>query len=274
MKRILSVIMTMALAIGLLPVQAQRTLSPTVTIQLPDGDGSNAGAIVWHPVTKKYYTTIIGNAIYAMGIYDAKGKPIEENIEAENDYRGFWYNPVSKRIEFNCYDSAGLGHLVLDGKGKIKNKQIDFEGMNQPGSQAVGVYHPAGNSIIYLNSETYAVEKYSAKTGEPVGTLTTLHVGCKTQKEVDEMDSETEGDRWSNRNINSVQYTGMPKAELAILNIDSRTVELYDQKTGLMSKTYFKIPQSVTIHPSFNFCYNNGMWWFFNKEDRKWVGCK
>lgn len=274
MKRILSAIMAMLLAVAFMPAQAQKTLVPSITIQLPEGDGSNAGAIVWHPVTKKYYTTIIGNAIYAMGIYDAKGNPIEENIEAENDYRGFWYNPTTKRIEFNCYDSGGIGHLVLDGKGKIKSKQVDVAGMNQPSSQAVGVYHPTSKSIIYLNSETYAVEKYSTQTGESIGTLTTLHVGCKTQSEVDEMDSETEADRWSNRNISSVQYTGIPKAELAVLNIDLNTVELYDQKTGLMSKTFFKIPKSVTIHPSFNFCYNNGMWWFFNKEDRKWVGCK
>lgn len=274
MKRILSVVTAMLLAVALIPAQAQKTLVPTVTIQLPEGDGSNAAAVVWHPVTKKYYTSMVGNAIYAMGIYDAKGNPIEENIEAENDYRGFWYNPTTKRIEFNCYDSGGIGHLVLDGKGKIKSKMVDITGMNQPGSQCVGVYHPSSNSIIYLNAETYAVEKYSAKTGMPIGTLTTLRVGCKKQSEAAEMDADTEASRWEYRNMSSVQYTGIPKAELAILNHDERIIELYDQTTGLMSKTFIKIPNSVTIHPSFNFCYNNGMWWFFNKEDRKWVGCK
>jgi hypothetical protein len=274
MKRILSVFAVLALMTAMIPAQAQKTLSQMVTVQLPDGDGSNAAAIVWHPVTKKYYTSIVGNAIYAMGVYDVKGKAVEENVEAEFDYRGFWYNPVSKRIEFNCYDEGGIGHLELKPNGKIGKKVVDFEGINQPDGQCVGTYYPAGNHIIYLNPTTYEVVKYSAKTGEAAGTVVKLNVGCKTKAEVDEIDADTEASRWEGRNVNSVQYTGMPKAELAILNYDERTVELYDIKTGLMSKTHFKIPSSVTIHLNFNFCYNNGLWWFFNKDERKWVGCK
>lgn len=274
MKRIVSVFVTMVLAISALTLQAQKTLVPTVTIQLPEGDGSNSGAVVWHPVTKKYYTTMIGNASYMMGIYDAKGKAIKENIDAENDYRGLWYNPVSKRIEFNCYDEGGIGYLVLDARGMIKDRKVEFTGMNQPGAQCVGVYSPIGNSILFLNPENYEVEKYSAKTGMSDGVLTTIKVGCKTTKDAEEMDADTEATRWESRNLNSVQYTGTPKGELAILNYDDRTIELYDKKTGLMSKTYFKIPESVSIQLSFNFSYNNGLWWFFDKEERKWVGCK
>jgi hypothetical protein len=274
MKRIVSAFILWAFMAAAMPLQAQRTLKPTVTLQLPEGDGSNAAAVAWHPITKKYYTTIVGNAIYAMGVYDALGKTVEQNVEAEHDYRGFWYNPISMRIEFNCYDDGGIGHLTLDAKGKIKAKTVDFSGMNQPQDQCVGVYYPPGNHIIYLNSQTYEVMKYSAKTGEAIGTLVTLKVGCKTQTEADELDADSEASRWESRNVSSVQYTGMPKTELAILNHEDRIIELYDQKTGLMSKTFFKIPDSVTIHPNFNFCYNNGIWWFFNKEDRKWVGCK
>jgi hypothetical protein len=274
MKQIAAIIAALFLAAGPIDLQAQKTLVSTVTIQLPEGDGSNAAAVVWHPVTKKYYTSIIGNAMYAIGIYNANGKPFKENIDADYDYRGFWFNPVSKRIEFNCYDSAGIGYFTLDGRGLVSNKQILLAGMNQPQDQNVGVYYPPGNHILYLNTSTYAVEKYSAKTGLPAGTLTTLRVGCKKQSEADDMDADTENSRWEGRNRNSVQYTGMPKAELAILNYDDRIIELYDQKTGLMSSRYFKIPETVTIHLNFNFCYNNGLWWFFNKDERKWVGCK
>jgi hypothetical protein len=274
MKRIVSIVMLLVATVGFLPLQAQKTLKQVIAVQLPEGDGSNSGAIAWNPVTQKYYTSMAGNAIYPMGVYDVKGKPVQENVEAENDYRGIWYNTASKRIEFNCYDSGGIGHLVLDTKGKINSKPVDFSGMNQPGDQNVGVYYPLGNSIIYLNSTTYAVVKYSAKTARGTGELCTLRVGCKTPTEANEMDADTESSRWEGRNISSVQYTGIPKAELAILNIDDRIVELYDQKTGLQSKIFLKIPESVPIHPSFNFCYTNGIWWFFNKDERKWVGCK
>jgi hypothetical protein len=274
MKQITAIVAVILLVSLSMPLQAQKNLASTVTIQLPEGDGANAAAVVWHPVTKKYYTSMVGNASYTMGIYNANGKPFKENIEAEHDYRGFWYNPVSKRIEFNCYNNGGIGYFTLDGRGIVTEKKLLLEGMNQPQDQNVGVYYPQGNHIIYLNRENFAVEKYNAKTGLPADKLTTLRVGCKTQTEADDMDADTETSRWDSRNSNSVQFTGMPKAELAILNFDDRIIELYDQKTGLMSSKYFKIPDSVTIHPNFNFCYNNGLWWFFNKDERKWVGCK
>jgi hypothetical protein len=273
MKRILSAFVLIVIAAGFSPLQAQKKLKPVITIQIPEGDGSNSAAIVWHPIQKKYYTSMAGNAIYPMGVYDVKGKPLQENVDAEYDYRGMWYNPVSKRIEFNCYDSGGIGHLLLDAKGKIDSKIIDFEGMNQPDNQCVGVYHTVSNYIIYL-STGHTVEKYSPKTGESLLTLTTLHVGCKTKSEGDELDVDAEFSRWEARNASCVQYTGMPKAELAILNVDDRTIELYDQKTGLLTKTAFSIPESITIHSNFNFSYTNGIWWFFDKEARKWVGCK
>lgn len=253
---------------------AQKVLKQTVVIQLPDGDGSNSAAIVWNPVTKKYYTSIAGNAIYAMGVYNAAGKPVEENVEAENDYRGMWYNTKSKRIEFNCYDSGGVGHLTLDVKGKITGKPIDFDGMNQPGDQNVGVYYPAGNNIIYLNSSTHAVEKYSAETCVENGKLITLYVGCKTKTQAGDMDADTEAASWESRNASSVQYTGIPNAELAVLNVEEKQIELYSQKSGLLTKIVAKIPESIAVYPNFNFSYTNGMWWFFNKEKRQWIGCK
>ncbi|MBL7702017.1 MAG: hypothetical protein JNM14_07180 [Ferruginibacter sp.] len=255
------------------PVQAQTSLKKVITLQLPEGDGSNAAAVVWHPVTQKYYTTIVGNAIYAMGIFDARGKVVEQNIEAEHDYRGMWYNPLKKRIEFNCYDSGGIGHLVLDKKGKITAKLIDLPGMNQPGDQSVGVYCAAGNKILYMNPQTHDVDQYDAVTGTSLGNFGTIYPGCKTKKEADEMDVDAESAAWDSRNYTSVQYTGVPKAELAILNVDDKQVELYDRKTGLLTKK-LKIPEDVNLYPSFNFSYSNGIYWFFNKEDRKWVGCK
>lgn len=273
MKQILSLFTLFTLASGFLPLQAQKKLKPVITIQIPEGDGSNSAAIAWHPVQKKYYTSMAGNAIYTMGVYDSKGDPVQEDVDADYDYRGMWYNPLSKRIEFNCYDSGGIGHLELNAKGEIKSKVIDVEGMNQPDDQSVGVYHTATKSIIYL-SKLYSVERYNPANGKVMLPFTNLHVGCKSNKEVQELDSDTEKSRWEGRNASGVQYTALPKGELAVLNVDDRTIELYDQKTGLLTKTAFSIPEEVTIHLNFNFSYTNGIWWFFNKDERKWVGCK
>lgn len=274
MKNLFLAITIVISGVGFLPLQAQKKLNPVITLQIPEGDGSNSAAVAWNPLTKKYYTSMAGNAIYPMAVYDVKGKTIQDDVIADNDLRGIWFNPISKKIEFNCYDSGGIGHLELDVKGKIDNKQIDIEGMNQPDAQCVGVYYTAGNFIIYFNSNTYSVEKYNPKTGKLVGTLSTLHVGCKTKSEMEEMDADTEITRWDARNKSVVHYTGIPKSELAILNIDDHTIELYDQKTGLLTKTAYNIPDEIPLYAMFNFSYNNGIWWFFNKEERKWVGCK
>jgi hypothetical protein len=252
---------------------AVKTLTPTLTIQLPEGDGSNSGAVVWNPIQKKYYTAMAGNASYTMGVYTATGKPVQESVEAAHDYRGIWYNPVSKKIEFNCYDTDGIGHLVLDAKGNINSKEIDLPGMNQPDAQCIGVYYPSGNYIIYFNQKDYSVVKYAAKTGVAAGVLTTLHVGCNTKKEVDAMEAATASSRWESRNTTCVQYTGLPKRELAVLNFEAAVVELYDQKTGLLTAIY-NIPKNVSVEQSFNFSCSNGIFWFFNKKERKWVGCK
>lgn len=263
----------MLAAAASLPVQAQtKKLRQAIVLQMAEGDGSNSAAVAWHPLQRKYYTAMAGNAIYAMSCFDERGKVLQENVDAENDYRGIWYNNVAKRLEFNCYDSGGIGHLVLSKTGKIDSKPVDFSGMNQPSEQSVGVYYPPGNQIIYLNGNTYEVEKYSARTGLFTSALTTIRAGCRTQQEADDMDADTEAARWESRNKSTVQYTGIPKAELAILNVDDRTIELYDQKTGLLSKMSFSLPEKITLQFNFNFSYTNGTWWIFDKENRRWVG--
>lgn len=251
---------------------AQKTPAKVITLQMPGEDGSNAGAVVWHPVFKRYYTSMIGNAIYPMAIFDAKGKQVGEETEAGHDLRGMWFNPATKQIEFNCYDEGGIGHLVINKDGTISEALIDVEGMNQPKAQSLGVYYKNGNRILYLN-ENYEAVLYDSKTGESVKTLVKIFLGCKTRQEADEQTEDDLLDEAELRNLSTVQYTGIAKQELAILNVEEHKVELYDQKTGLITRE-IKLPEDLSLQLNFNFCYNNGIWWFFNKEMREWVGYK
>ena len=251
---------------------AQKAPVKVITLKMPGEDGSNAGAVVWHPTLKKYYTSMIGNAIYPMAIFDAKGKQVGEEIEAGHDLRGMWFNPATKNIEFNCYDEGGIGHVVLGKDGSITEALIDLEGKNQPAAQSLGVYYKNGNRILYLNEMMEAV-LYDSKTGESVKTLVKIFPGCKTKAEADEQNEEDLVDRMTERNVSCVQYTGVAKQELAILNVYSHKIELYDQKTGLMTRE-IRLPEELALEHNFNFSYNNGIWWFFNKEEREWVGYK
>lgn len=253
---------------------SQKTLTPSITLQMPEGGGANAAAIVWHPIIKKYYAPIVGNADFAMAIFDAKGKVITDTLTCGYDFRGMWYNPISKRIEFNCYSDFGWGHLILDVQGNIKDRVIDFYGMNQPNEQSVGVYYTPGSMVIFLNPQTLDIEKYNTKTAIADSVLLKIYVGCKTQDEVNNMlyEEDDEVDRWLERNI-VVQYTGKPNQEFAVVNTTNRTIELYSQKTGLITDTY-SIPEGVTLEKNFNFTYCNNIWWFYSKAERKWYGYK
>jgi hypothetical protein len=258
--------------IAISPTQAQKILKQVITLQMPEGDGKNSAAVAWHPITKKYYSSMAGNAIYPMGVFDEKGKILQDDMQADYDFRGIWYNPITKLLQFNTYDSSGVGHIELENDGKIKSKMIDFEGMYQPDRQSVGTFYTPGNNVMYFSPSHY-VEKYDSKTFKALGSLTYLYVGCKTKKESDALTETESTTKWDDRNL-SVQYTNIPKAELAVLNVIDRTIELYDKRTGFLTQIAFSIPESITLELNFNFSYANGIWWFFQKENRQWVGCK
>lgn len=272
MKQIIFAVTLVLSVFVVSPLQAQKELKQVISLQMPEGSGSNSAAVAWHPITKKYYSSMAGNASYPMGVFNDKGKIIQEDQMADYDFRGIWYNPLSKLLQFNTYDSSGVGHIELEKDGKIKSKQIDVEGMNQPDGQSVGLYYTPGNNIVYLSPSHY-VEKYDSKTLKPLGWLTYIYAGCKTKKESDELTEDESATRWEDRNL-SVQYTNIPKGELAVLNVTDRTIELYDKKTGFLTKVAFTIPETIKLELNFNFSYANGIWWFFQKEDRLWVGCK
>jgi hypothetical protein len=272
MKHIHFAIFIALMIAGVLPTQAQKVLKQVISLQMPEGGGSNSAAVAWHPITKKYYSSMAGNSSYPMGVFDDKGKLLQDDMLADYDFRGIWYNPISKLLQFNTYDSNGVGHIELEKNGTIKSKIIDFEGMYQPDGQSVGFYYPPGNNVIYFNPSHY-IEKYDSRTFKALGTLTYLYVGCKNKKESDELTDTESMEKWDDRNP-CVQYTNIPKAELAVLNITDHTIELYDKKTGFLSKVNYTIPESIKLESNFNFSYTNGIWWFFQKEKRQWVGCK
>lgn len=245
-------------------------LKEAIVLRLPE-EGNSGASVIWNPIQKKYYAAYAGNSDFTMGVFDASGKSLKDNIKTDFDLRGIWYNSITKRIEFNCYDNAGIGHFDTDASGLVLKKVIDLEGMNQPDAQSVGVY-VSNNTIAYL-TPTFYIEKYNAKTGLSSGSQIKIHVGCKTNEEVIKMESENmESTRWKSRNTSVALYTGIERAEWAILNVDDRIIELYDEKTGLLSKTYKNIPQDIPLYRIFNFSYANGIWWFFHKNEKKWVG--
>lgn len=277
-KLILSLFIT---APFLLQAQLEKTLKKTIELKMPGkvyvsiatGDdslsGTRGGAVAWHPVQKKYYAAFAGNKTYPLAVFDVSGKRLSnEDLTTMEDLRGLWYNPKMKKICSNGYNDIGWFSYQLDAKGIPKDSEMDFEGKNQPGAQCIGVYNSNTNQVCFLEGQN--IYLYNADAMQDDNTIR-LYAGISKEKDID---SDDDGEYLSeDYNYNVLIYTGIPKAEFGLLNIYQRQVELYNQKTGLMTQK-LKLPDNIPVWPAFNFSYSNGTYWAFDQDTRTWTGYK
>lgn len=239
---------------------ATKTLKKVMEITMPGTDGSNGGSVAYHPTLKKYYIPMLGNASFPFATFDAKGKLLDEQV-AGNDLRGLWYNPKTKKVEGNCYNDGGWVSYKLSAKGEINNTtETLYEGMKQPTDQSVGVFNAKALKIYFLT--VTGVSVYNMKAEEE------KTFELKLSKDADPLILDDENEYY---NTTSLIYTGMPKAEIGLLNVLDKKIELFDISTGIKTNEWM-LPDTVAeLKQSFNFAYCNGMVWLFDKENRKWV---
>lgn len=230
--------------------------------------GTRGATVAWHPVQKKLYASFAGNAEYPMAVFDVKGKRLSsEDLVTMTDTRGLWYDPAAKLLRGNGYSDWGWFAYELDKTGNPTDVQVEKKGMNQPDIQSVGVYNTTGKQVLFLNLSQVYMYNNDAERVDSV----TIHWGRKKADGAD----EDEDIYLSNEDYNSsaLAYTGIKGQELGVLNITNKQVELYDIKTGFLTKV-LSLPETSVVEPFFNFAYANGTYWLFNIELRKWVGYK
>jgi hypothetical protein len=252
-------------------LQAQTTaaLKKIVELKMPkteddDMPGTRGAGVAWHPVQKKYYAVFAGNAEYPLALFDVKGKLLtEEDLTAMIDTRGIWYDPVSKTIAGNGYGEGGWFNYKINSAGVPSEYNVRIEGMNQPGEQSVGAYNAATKQVLFLSGDKLYVYDAKAQVKDSVE----IHWGLKKGKDEDDIGSADD------YNYTTVVYTGIKGQELGLLNTTLSQIELYDIKTGYLSKT-LALPEDAVTEPSFNFAYTNGIYWLFDMEERTWIGYK
>jgi hypothetical protein len=266
----------------LLNAQLVKTLKKTIDLQMPGiavpslvtGEdsmpGKRGGAVIWHPVLKKYYAAFAGNKTFPLAVFDMNGKRLSgEDLETMVDLRGLWYNPTMKKICGNGYSDIGWFNYTLDAKGIPEKSEIYAEGMNQPGEQSIGVFNAKSNLVYFLNGQNIYV--YNADAMQEDDSTIRLYPGISKKENIDnDDDGETLSDDYS---YNVLIYTGIPKAEFGLLNVVEKQVELYNKKTGLMTQK-LKLPADLPTWPAFNFSYANGTYWAFDQDTRTWTGYK
>jgi hypothetical protein len=250
------------------PVKKVLTLKMARTIddKMP---GTRGASVAWHPVYKKYYAAMAGNASYPLSIFDATGKRLSpDSTNCEVDARGLWYNPDKKSIQGNTFDDAGWFRYDHTATGMIREMQYLTDVMTQPNAQCVGAFNYQNKDVLFLNGDEiwfYDVEE-AVK-----GAVLKIHWGRTRSDGPDTAASS--GLTPESYNYTTVIYTGMRGSELGFLKPNSQEIELYNIKTGFLTQS-IKLPSDAAIYEAFNFAYCNGIYWIFNIETREWSGYK
>jgi hypothetical protein len=234
-------------------------------IKVPEG-GANGGAVVYHPKEKLYYAAQTGNKDFPLVIFDESGDVVSSpDQNTLMDIRGLWYNPKTKEIGGNGYKDYGWFTYDLDKKGMVEGINNFKKGRWQPDDHSPGVLNTEDNEVLFLvgmNIECYNTD------GTAKNKTLRMYVG---QKSADDGNRMTISDFEANYNFRSIIYTGYEGAEIGFLNVTKKQVELYNIKTGYMTRIV-KANLSYAPETYFNFSFSNDTYWFFNKTTRYWNG--
>lgn len=232
-------------------------------VKIPEG-GANGASVVYHPKEKLYYAAQAGNASFPLVIFDENGTVVSPADQSTLiDIRGLWYNPKTKDIGGNGYAENGWFNYELDKEGRVESINIFKKGRFQPDDHSPGVLNSEDNEVLFLNGLN--IDCYTTDGEEKRKTIQ-LYIGKKTPA-----DAGTGSSFETNYNTRSLIYTGRQGTEIGLLNVSERQVELYNIKTGYMTKIV-KLPLSFKPESFFNFSYSNDTYWVFNKNTRYWIG--
>ena len=271
MKRIFTLLLLIVSAIGIAQAQSiieadEIQLKKVMELVMPEGMGTNGAGVAWNPVNKIYYAAFAGNTEYPLAIFDSKGNRISKDEMLTNfDVRGIWYNSKRKTLQMNGFSDQGWAEYLLDSKGFPAYLKTLFDGKNQPDAQSVGAYNERLELVYFLN-EKGNIDVYDLNTGKQLGSKP-LHLNCENMDDLKKYDNETELEVYNK----TLLYTGVKNGEFVLQAKESRVLAYYSSETG-MATTLAILPEDAPISESLNLSYANGIFWIFDKANRKWIG--
>lgn len=244
-------------------ISAEKIMDMTI----PEG-GINGASVAYNPKEKLYYAAQAGNMEFPLVVFNANGRVVSEaDQKTMIDVRGLWYNPKTKQLEGNAYNEFGWFSYDLNKKGLPEKLKVKKEGLYQPDQNSAGVLNTDDNEVLFLdglNIVCYSTDGIDKRKSIQ------LHFGAMNSNETNTL-SVTDFEQ--SYNTSSIIYSGTKGAEIGLLNVTTKQVELYNIKTGYMSQI-IKLPVQFEVETRFNFSHSNGIYWLFDKQTRKWNGYK
>ncbi|WP_026998619.1 hypothetical protein [Eisenibacter elegans] len=253
---ILSFLIAFAVLSACKPVKPISTAKQGLTLVIQEKErGYNGAAVAYNPLKSLYYTVFAGNANFMMEVFDGQGRPLYQTPTGQ-DARGLWWNPDSRQLEMNLYNSAGLATIPLDSKGypMTKESNILFGQLARPENQTCAVYDTEAKEVLFYEDEG-VITRYTRSTMRKVGTYT-LQLPA--------------GEDFSSFNVTSMLYTGKKKHELGLVNYAQKAVYLFDKANGTLTQK-ITLPSNAPVDMSFRVAYDNLRLWLYNTDTRTWL---
>ncbi len=270
MKKFITLFVSLICLSSGIHAQVSLKLKQTIILRIPGEkgeNGTNGASLTFHPLQKKYYAAMAGNASYPITVFDINGYQLSsDTLTAGFDVRGLWFNPIAKSLQANGYNNFGWTNFKLNMKGIPVGNIVFMEGRNQPGEQSVGTFDAKSQAVLFLSGNK--VVAYDIKTGNS-GKEYPLAVAIDSL----DLDVLLEDELPYKYNNTTVVFTNMPGAEFGLLDVDNKIVELYSKTTGKLTKSLL-LPADAICNTSFNFSFANGIFWLFDKDSRTWTGYK
>ena len=264
MKKILATILFLAIGFTTVLNAQDRLLKKVLELPVLREGGQNGGAVAWHPKQKKYYAAMAGNASFPLVVFDEKGKVLsDEDLTTMFDIRGLWYNSKKGELQMNGYFENGWAKYILNDKGIPTDIEVIVDDMAQPEENSVGEYS-AKEDVVYFLDSYGSLSRYYPETGSFKDDVL-LYLGGGNSKE-EEFDIE-----YDNYNFSYAAITN--ENDAAILNEKLKLIEVFSTETGKL-KRKLKLPSNAPVDTWMNFSYCNGIFWLFDKDERKWIGYK
>jgi hypothetical protein len=266
MKKTIILLVLLAGIAGCATTRNNKTLTKVMTLKIGRPGGINGTAVAWDSVRKKYYTAFSGNKSFPMVVFNEQGKvQSNDTLKTMFDVRGLWYNTTTNTLQTNGFKDGGLAEYALNDLGIPTSVTKLAITDAQPNEQCVGAYDQEENMIYYYDSGSTTITKQDFNGGH---SSKQLYLGVKKKSSVS---MPTNAEVRGFYNANACIYTGMRKAQIGLLNVKDRQIELYNLKTGLL-RTVIQIPDEIPIEPSLNFSYSHDIFWFFDRKRREWRG--
>ena len=220
------------------------------------GDGgTNASAVAWNPLRNLYVAVIAGNSEYPLEGFDSNGKKVF-STEANEDFRGLWFNPDTEYMEGNGPGENGWFSFDI-GEDKFPGgSEFMIEGQYQPDFNSVGAYDFDEKEVIFFNTDNQSLSRYSSDDPDVM----------------EETKLSSKGFNLNEINSTSVGYTGKKGYEFVLLNFEKSKLCFFD-RNGKLTKTS-KIPSGAALNDSFAFAFTNDRLFLYDKVNRVWTAYK